>query len=57
MRYDNFQSLMKLINQPLRKNGEQLLIPSRKDFENIKILRLVIDIFEFQDQIKMIRIE
>jgi hypothetical protein len=56
-RYDNFQSLMKFINQPLKKNGEKILIPSRKDFENIKILRLVIDIFEFQDQIKLIKIE
>jgi len=56
-RFDNFQSLMKFINQPLRENGEQILIPSRKDFDSIKILRLVIDIFELQDQIKMIRIE
>ncbi len=56
-RYDNFLSLMKLINQPLTKNGEKILIPSRNDFDNIKILRLLIDIYELQDQIKMIRIE
>jgi hypothetical protein len=56
-RYDNFQSLIRLINQPLNKTGEKILIPSRKDFENIRILRLVIDFFELQDQIKMIRIE
>ncbi len=56
-RYDNFQSLMKFINQPLNKNGEKILIPSRIDFKNIKFLRLVIDIFELQDQIKLIKIE
>jgi len=56
-RYDNFQSLLKLINQPLSKIGEPVLIPSKEDFEKIRNLRLVIDIFELQDQIKMIRIE
>jgi hypothetical protein len=56
-RYDNFLTLMKLINQPLLKDGENILIPSRNDFNNSKILRLVFDIYELQDQIKMIKIE
>jgi hypothetical protein len=56
-RFDNFLTLMNLINEPLEENGEQILIPSRNDFDNNKILRLVIDIYELQGQIKMIKIE
>ena len=56
-RYDNFLTLINLINQPLVKNGEKILIPSKSDFDKNKILRLVIDIYELQDQIKLIKIE
>jgi len=56
-RYDNFQTLMNLINKPLLESGEKISIPSQKEFNKTKILRLVIDIEELQDQIKLIKIE
>lgn len=56
-RYDNFLTLMNLLNEPLMENGEKILIPSKSDFDKNKLLRLVIDIYELQDQIKLIKIE
>lgn len=35
---------MKIINDSLTKNGEKIFIPSKSDFNKIKMLRIVIDI-------------
>ncbi len=56
-RYDNFLTVINFINKPLTSSKERILVPNKNDFEEIKILRLVIDIFELQDQIKMIKIK
>jgi hypothetical protein len=56
-RYDNFSELMMTISNPLSKNGEKIFIPSKSEFNKIKMLRIVIDIYELQDQTKLIRIE
>ena len=56
-RYDNFKTLMTRINKPLRKNGERINIPTEKEFNEIIKLRILIDINELQDQIKLIKIE
>lgn len=56
-RYHNFKTLMTRINKPLRKNGERISIPTEKEFNEIRKLRILIDINELQDQIKLIKIE
>ena len=57
MRYDNFKTLMTRINKRLSQKGEKINIPTKKDFNEIRKLRILIDIGELQDQIKLIKIE